>query len=108
MLNVVCEKTRIIWVFITESKQPPVRILRFTLTTSKNDQHPCKCVKIDKDSELENSTNLTNLLVDEFNISMETTGVDESWLNGKNERNIRIIHKMVISGLTDINQHENK
>ena len=57
---------------------------------------------------LENSTDVTNLLVYEFNISMETTGSDASCFNGKNERHNRSIHNMVIEGLIDSNQHENK
>ena len=60
---------------------------------------------VDEDGALTNSTNVTNLLVDHFNISMETTGGDELWINEKNEKyNIRT-HNMVISGLIDSNQH---
>ena len=57
----------------------------------KNKQHPFKRIRVDGDIALENSTDVTNLLVDDFKISMETTGGDVSWLNGKNERHNRSI-----------------
>ena len=57
---------------------------------------------------LEKSTYVTNLLVDELNISMENTGGDASCLNGKNEWHNKIIHNMVMSGLLDSNKYANK
>ena len=106
MITVVCAKTRIIWVFPTASKRTPVRIIRFILTTLVNEQHPCKRVRVDEDSALEKSIDVKNLRIEEFKISMETTGGDASWINGKNERHNRSIHNMVRSGLLDSNQHE--
>ena len=38
-------------------------------------------MRFDEDGALENSTDITNLLVVKFNISMETTGDDASCLN---------------------------
>ena len=49
----------------------------------------------DKYGALENSTDVTNLQVDDFRITMETTVGDASWLNGKNERHNKSINKMV-------------
>ena len=37
-----------------------------------------------EDGALEKSTDVTNLLVDDFRISMETTGGDASWINVNN------------------------
>ena len=65
-----------IWVFPTASKRSPVIIIFFILTTLNNEQHPCKHVRFYTDGALEKSTVVTNLLVDNFIISMETTGVD--------------------------------
>ena len=48
------------------------------LTTLKNEKHPFKRVGVDEYGALEISTDVTNLLVDYFNISMETTGGGES------------------------------
>ena len=63
---------------------------------------------VDEDSALENSTDDTNLLIEEFKISMETTGGDASWINGNNKRHNRNIHNMVIAVNINSNQHSNK
>ena len=47
-----------------------------------NNMH--KIVRVDEDSALSNSTDVTNLLIDKFKTSSETTGGDASWLNGNN------------------------
>ena len=54
---------------------------------------------MDKDGALENSTYVTNLLVDDFRISMETSGGYSSFLNGKNKRHSRGICNMVVAVL---------
>ena len=41
-------------------------------------------MRVDEYDPLAKSTDVTNLLVDDFNISMENTGGDASWLNVKN------------------------
>ena len=84
MITVVCAKTRILLVFPTESKQAPVRIIQFILTTLYNEQNPCKLVIVDEYGALENSRDFTNLIVEEFKTFMETTGGDAYWINGKN------------------------
>ena len=106
MLTIFCERTRMIWVLPTVSKLSPVCIIRFILTTLNNEQHSWKRVRIYEDGALENSTDVTNLFVYEFNISMETTGVDALWLNEKNEIHNIIINNMVKEGLIGSNQHE--
>ena len=108
MLTAVCAKIRMLLVFCTASKRAPVRIICFILKTLMHEKHPCKCVIVDEDSALANSTDVTNLLADEFKISMETTVGDASWLNLKNERHNIIIHNMVRADLLDTNQHEHK
>ena len=65
-------------------------------------------MRVDEDGALEKSADVTNLLVDDFIISMETSGGDEFWMNGNNERHNRSIHNMVIYGLLDSNKRENK
>ena len=84
MLNVLCKNNKIIWVFTTASKQSHVHIIRFILKTLKNEQHQCKHVIVDKYGALENATDVTDLLVGDFIISMKTTGGVTSWINGKN------------------------
>ena len=61
---------------------------------------------VDEDDALSNSKDVTNLPVDDFNISKETTGGDASWLNGKNERHNKSIHIVVREGLLESNQHK--
>ena len=65
-------------------------------------------MRADEDGALAISTDVTNLLVDELNVSTENTGGDTLWINGNNERHNRRIHNMVRSVLLDINQPENK
>ena len=61
-----------------------------------------------EDGAVATSTYVTNLIVDNFNISTENTGSNESCLNEKNKiHNIRI-NNMVRPVLLEINQHENK
>ena len=64
-------------------------------------------MRVDEDGTLEKYTDVTDLLVDELNISMEATGVDASWLNGNNERHNISIHNIVIAALIYSNHHNN-
>ena len=66
IIAVFCAKTRMIWIFQTAPKRAPVRIICFILTTLMNEHHPYKRVRVDEDIALSNSTDVTNLLVDEF------------------------------------------
>ena len=105
MITVVCEKTIMIWVFPTAYKRAPICIIRF-MTTLLNQQHQLNRVRVDEDSALTKSTDVTNLLVDEFKIHTETTGGDASCFNWKNERHKRSIHNILGAGLLDSNQNE--
>ena len=106
MLTVVCANTRILWVLPTASKLAPVRIIRFILTTLLDEQHPFKHIIVDEDSALAKSTDVTNLLVEKFKISMENTGGNASWINGNNERHNRSIQNIVRAGLLDSTEQE--
>ena len=70
MLIVFCENIRTLWVFPTESKQYLVRTTRSILGTFNNEQQPCRHVRVEEDGALEKSTDVTNLLADEFKKSM--------------------------------------
>ena len=76
--TVVCTKTIMIWVFPIASWLSPVHIIHFILTTLENGQNPWKCVRVDEYGALKKSTDVTKLIVNDFNISMETTGGDAS------------------------------
>ena len=107
MLTVIFAKNRMMWVFPTVSQRAHLCIIRFILTTLKNEQHPCKIIWVDEDGALENSTDVINLLIESFNIYMETTVGDSSWLNGKNKRHNISIHNIVRACLLYSNQHAN-
>ena len=40
-------------------------------------------MRVDEDGALEKSIDVNDLLVDDFDIALENTGEDSSWLNGK-------------------------
>ena len=105
IINVVCEKTIMLWVFPTAYKKSLVRIIHFILTTLNNEQHLWKRVRVYNYGALVYSTDVTNLLVDEFRITMENTGGYASWIYVKNERHSRSIHTMVRADIVDINQN---
>ena len=65
-------------------------------------------MRVDEDGALEQSTDVTNLIVEKIRIPMENTAGDASKLNRKNERHNITIQKMVREGITEINQSENK
>ena len=73
MFTIVCENTIMIWACSTSSKISPVWIICFILTTLNNEQHLYRYVIVDDDIALSNSTNVTNLIADEFSITMEHT-----------------------------------
>ena len=108
MITVICANTRMLWLLPTTSNLAPFRIMHFILETLNNEQRPCKLLIVDEDIFMEKSTDITKLIVDKFNISLETTGRYTSWPNGKNEHHSRSSRNIVISGLFDSNQHKNK
>ena len=78
VLTVLCAKTIMLWVFHISYKRYHVYIICFIIITLKNEQNSCKCVRVDEDGALKKSTDVTKLIVNDFNISMETTGGDAS------------------------------
>ena len=108
MLTVVCENNIMMWIFLTESKLSSALIIYFILTIVNNEEHPCKCVRVDEYDTLEKSTDVTNLIVDDLNIFMYTTGGDASYIDINIEIHNIFIHNMVRTGLLEINQHEKK
>ena len=94
MITGICAKHIMLWVLPNARKRSPVHIIRFILTTLNNEQHPCKHVRVDEGGSFSNSTDVTNLLVEEFKLSMGSTGGDASCINGNNERYNRSIHNI--------------
>ena len=65
-------------------------------------------MRVDKSGALEKSTDVTDLPVYEFNIALETTGGDVSFLNRKDGIHNRIIHNIVRASLIYSNQYAKK
>ena len=53
ILTGVFSNNIMIWLFHTASKLSPVRIILFILTTLNNKQHPCKCVRVDEEYDVD-------------------------------------------------------
>ena len=66
-----------------------------------NENHPCKRVKVDEDEALQNSKDVTNLLVKKFSITMEPTCWYDSCTNVRNYQHNIILYNMFILGFTD-------
>ena len=88
-----------LWVLRTASKQAPVCTISFILKNLNNEQNAWKFVKVDGYGAMENPPYVTNLIVNYFNIYMETNGGDASCIHVKNERQNMSIHDMVRAGL---------
>ena len=63
-------------------------------------------MRVDKGGVLEKSTDVTNLLADDFSTAIETTVSDASCLNGNNEQHNIIINNIGRTGILDSNQHK--
>ena len=77
------------------------------ISTLGNEKHAYRHARVSADGASGNSTDVTNLLVDNFSIVTETGGGD-SCINGNNKRHNRSIRNMVKAVLIDSNQHETK
>ena len=73
-----------IWVFTTVSKRSPVRVIFFILTELKNEKYPCMCMIAYEGGYLTKSTDVTNLILDEFSVAMEITSIDALCSNVNN------------------------
>ena len=71
MITLVCTKTIILKIFSTEYKRSSVIVILFVLTTLKNAKNPCRSVIVDDNGAFSKSADVTNLLVDQFIISIE-------------------------------------
>ena len=67
-----------IWVFLNAYIISPFLIISLILTTLKNGKHTYRRVRVNDCSASENSTDITNVIVDEFIIYIETNSGDAS------------------------------
>ena len=79
-LLVIDEASRMAWVFLTKSKDPPIDIVRAFLTLHGHSDGGC--VRTDQGGELASSGEFWDLLMREFSYSLEPTGADSPSQNG--------------------------
>lgn len=84
MLVIIDAKTRMLWLFCTSSKCPPLHIISYLLAILSGEQCTVKTVRVDEDGSLARNTDFTSLLL-HHRITMDTTGGYSSFLNGKVE-----------------------
>ena len=101
LLTIVDAKTHMLWVFATPNKQPPLRVILFFLDTLRREGCACRFMRTDEDGALARSSEFTSMLLDEYRITLQTTGGFASWLNSKNERQNQTIHNMTRAGIID-------
>jgi hypothetical protein len=79
-LLIIDEASRMAWVFLTKSKDPPLDIVRAFLTLHGHSDGGC--VRTDQGGELASSGTFRDLLLREFRYTLEPTGADSPSQNG--------------------------
>jgi hypothetical protein len=86
VLTIVDACTRMLWLFCTASKKPPVHILRWFFANLRREKITLANIRVDEDGALAGSSAFATFLRDEEQLNLETTGGYASFLNGKVER----------------------
>ena len=79
-LLIIDEASRFAWVFLTKSKDPPLDIVRAFLRLHGHEDGGC--IRTDQGGELASSYAFGDLLLTEFNYTLEPTGADSPSQNG--------------------------
>jgi len=82
-LLIVDEASRIVWVFLTNSKSPPLDIVKEFLVQHGHDD--VGSVRTDQGGELARSSAFQDMLLRDFHYTLEPTGVDSPSQNGAAE-----------------------
>jgi hypothetical protein len=85
VLTSIDAKTRMLWLFCTPSKGPPIHILRWLFANLRGDKRTLENIRVDEDGALAVSAAFVTYLRDEKQINLEATGGFASFLNGKVE-----------------------
>ena len=78
--------------FLSGRKRPPIYILKIIVTTMRNKDKKVALIRVDEYGALERSSEFTKICHN-TNIIFQTTGGDESSINGKIESPIKILNK---------------
>ena len=82
-LVVIDAKVRKMWKFCSPGKQTPLETAQFLLEQLKQIGRQVRNIQIYLGSELAKLSEFCNLLVEEYQYKLQTTGKYSSWLNGK-------------------------
>jgi hypothetical protein len=74
LLSVIDGKDRMLWMFPTANKRPPLELLEFVFTMLQREGITILCVHVDEDGALANSSEFAAFLT-KHSITMETRGV---------------------------------
>jgi hypothetical protein len=80
---VIDEASRLAWIFLTATKEPPVAIVQAFL--AQHGHADGGCIRTDQGGELARSPAFRDLLLRDFNYTIEPTGADSPSQNGSAE-----------------------
>ena len=81
-INHLCSATSYPFGLPSRSKRPPLDILKFLVTTLRNQDKKFASIRVDEDGALDRSSEFMRTCHN-MNIIVQTTGGDDSSLNGK-------------------------
>ncbi len=79
-LLIVDEASRYVWIFLTNSKSPPIDIVQEFLTQHGHDDGGC--IRTDQGGKLARSSNFRDLVLHQFHYTIEPTGANSPSQNG--------------------------
>ncbi len=82
-LLIVDEASRYVWIFLTNSKSPPINIIEEFLTSHGHEEGGC--IRTDQGGELAGSSKFQDILLQQFHYTIEPTGADSPSQNGAAE-----------------------
>jgi hypothetical protein len=94
MLVIIDAKTRMLWLFCTSSKRPPMHIISYFFYILSKENRTPKTIRVDEDGSLARNAEFTSYLL-HHRVTLDTTGGYSSFLNGKVERPHQTISQLV-------------
>jgi hypothetical protein len=94
MLVIIDAHTRMLWLFCTSSKRPPMHIIFYFFDILIKEKCCIKTIRIDEEGSLARNAEFTSYLL-HHRITLDTTGGYSSFLNGKVERPHQTIAQLV-------------
>jgi hypothetical protein len=74
MITIVDAKTKMLCLFCTSSKKPPIHILRWFFANLRREKRSLANIRVDEDGALDRSAAFVTYLRDEKQLNLETTG----------------------------------